>query len=179
MSFFQKLKIISVLGALVFLEACSTTKISSEVNRDGILNKVPVWYLKAEVKKGLIRNRDADQFIYGVGSSVSYDLQFALDKATMIAKSDLADQVNGKITQNETIYKEEGYGEGEDLMVERSTNQTNNIITSTVLPGYEEWNKSVLITAEGLYRVYVGLKWSERNNRLLQKKNLKDLAQTD
>ena len=179
MSFFQKLKIVSVLGTLVLLEACSTTKISSEVNRDGILNKVPVWYLEAEVKKGLIRNRDADQFIYGVGSSVSYDLQFALDKATMIAKSDLADQVNGKITQNETIYKEEGYGEGEDLMVERSTNQTNNIITSTVLPGYEEWNKSVLITAEGLYRVYVGLKWSERNNRLLQNKNLKDLAQTD
>ena len=135
--------------------------------------------MEAEVKKGLIRNRDADQFIYGVGSSVSYDLQFALDKATMIAKSDLADQVNGKITQNETIYKEEGYGEGEDLMVERSTNQTSNIITSTVLPGYEEWNKSVLITAEGLYRVYVGLKWSERNNRLLQNKNLKDLAQTD
>ena len=135
--------------------------------------------MEAEVKKGLIRNRDADQFIYGVGSSVSYDLQFALDKATMIAKSDLADQVNGKITQNETIYKEEGYGEGEDLMVERSTNQTTNIITSTVLPGYEEWNKSVLITAEGLYRVYVGLKWSERNNRLLQNKNLKDLAQTD
>ena len=51
-------------------------------------------------------------------------------------------------------------------MVERSTSQTNNIITPTSLPGYEEWNKDVFITADGLYRVYVGLKWSETNNRL-------------
>ena len=166
MSSFQNFKILPVIGMLVFLAACSTTKITTEANRDGILNKVPTWYLEAEVEKGLIRNRDAEEFIYGVGSSVSYDLQFALDKATTIAKSDLADQVNGRITQNESIYKEEGSGEGEDLMVERSTSQTNNIITPTSLPGYEEWNKDVFITAEGLYRVYVGLKWSETNNRL-------------
>ena len=166
MSSFQNFKILLISSMLIFLAACSTTKITTEANRDGILNKVPTWYLEAEVEKGLIRNRDAEEFIYGVGSSVSYDLQFALDKATTIAKSDLADQVNGRITQNESIYKEEGSGEGEDLMVERYTTQTNNIITPTSLPGYEEGNKDVFITADGLYRVYVGLKWSETNNRL-------------
>ena len=51
-------------------------------------------------------------------------------------------------------------------MIERSTSQTNNIISPTSLPGYEEWNKDVFITADGLYRVYVGLKWSEENNKL-------------
>ena len=167
MSSFQNFKTIILVGMLVvFVSACSTTKITQEANKDGVLNKVPTWYLEHDVKKGIIKNRDADQYIYGVGSSVSYDLQFALDKATTIAKSDLADQVNGRITQNESIYKEEGSGEGEDVMVERSTSTTQNVITATSLPVYEEWEKDVFITADGLYRVYVGLKWSETNNRL-------------
>ena len=97
------------------------------------------------------------------------------DKATTIAKSDLADQVNGRITQNESIYKEEGSGEGEDVMVERSTSTTQNVITATSLPGYEEWEKDVFITADGLYRVYVGLKWSETENRLAPNIQMKKL----
>ena len=64
-------------------------------------------------------------------------------------------------------------------MVERSTSQTNNIITPTSLPGYEEWNKDVFITADGLYRVYVGLKWSEKNNRLAPKVELKTINPTE
>ena len=176
MSSFQNFKTIFLVGMLaLFVSACSTTKITQEANRDGVLNKVPTWYLEHDVKKGIIKNRDADKYIYGVGSSVSYDLQFALDKATTIAKSDLADQVNGRITQNESIYKEEGSGEGEDVMVERSTSTTQNVITATSLPGYEEWEKDVFITADGLYRVYVGLKWSETENRLAPNIQMKKL----
>ena len=176
MSSFQNFKTIILVGMLaLFVSACSTTKITQEANKDGVLNKVPTWYLEHDVKKGIIKNKDADKYIYGVGSSVSYDLQFALDKATTIAKSDLADQVNGRITQNESIYKEEGSGEGEDVMVERSTSTTQNVITATSLPGYEEWEKDVFITADGLYRVYVGLKWSETENRLAPNIQMKKL----
>ena len=176
MSSFQNFKTIILVGMLaLFVSACSTTKITQEANKDGVLNKVPTWYLEHDVIKGIIKNRDADKYIYGVGSSVSYDLQFALDKATTIAKSDLADQVNGRITQNESIYKEEGSGEGEDVMVERSTSTTQNVITATSLPGYEEWEKDVFITADGLYRVYVGLKWSETENRLAPNIQMKKL----
>ena len=51
MSSFQNFKILPVIGMLVFLAACSTTKITTEANRDGVLNKVPTWYLEAEVEK--------------------------------------------------------------------------------------------------------------------------------
>ena len=70
MSLFLNFKILLISSMLIFLAACSTTKIATEANRDGVLNKVPTWYLEAEVEKGLIRNRDAEEFIYGVGSSV-------------------------------------------------------------------------------------------------------------
>ena len=92
-----------VIGATalsLFLAACSSThtiKQEATFESDGVvkqvLNEVPQWYIDAEVKKGLITNRDADQFIYGVGTSVSPDLQLAINKATMVAKADLADQL--------------------------------------------------------------------------------------
>ena len=96
-----------VIGATalsLFLAACSSThtiKQEATFESDGVvkqvLNEVPQWYIDAEVKKGLITNRDADQFIYGVGTSVSPDLQLAINKATMVAKADLADQINGEL----------------------------------------------------------------------------------
>ena len=43
MSSFQNFKILLISSMLVFLAACSTTKIATEANRDGILNKVPTW----------------------------------------------------------------------------------------------------------------------------------------
>ena len=72
-----------VIGATalsLFLAACGSThtiKQEATFQSDGsvkqVLNEVPQWYIDAEVKKGLITNRDADQFIYGVGTSVSPD----------------------------------------------------------------------------------------------------------
>ena len=50
MSSFQNFKILLISSMLIFLAACSTTKITTEANRDGILNKVPTWYLEAEVE---------------------------------------------------------------------------------------------------------------------------------
>ena len=34
-----------------------------------------------------------------------------------------------------------------------------NIIKDTKVPGYEEWNKAILETPVGQYRVYIGLKY--------------------
>ena len=82
----SKSKIVMGITALsLILSACAGThniKQEATFQKDGsvnqVLNEVPQWYIDSEVKKGLITNRDADQFIYGVDSrqqqaSVSVD----------------------------------------------------------------------------------------------------------
>ena len=128
--------------------------------KDGrILNKVPQWFIDAQVEKGLITNRDADNFIYGVGSGVSPDLQLAIDKAIMIAKASLADQLQGEMNKRADLYITEVGQEGNKQVATKVESTIVNIIKNTKVQGYEEWNKAILETPTGTYRVYIGLKY--------------------
>ena len=166
-----------VIGATalsLFLAACSSThtiKQEATFDSDGVvkqvLNEVPQWYIDAEVKKGLITNRDADQFIYGVGTSVSPDLQLAINKATMVAKSDLADQINGELNARSEQFITELGQEGNKQVASRVEETIVNVISATTVVGYDEFAKDIFITADQNYRVYVGLKWGYNDNNKL------------
>ena len=166
-----------VIGATalsLFLAACSSThtiKQEATFESDGVvkqvLNEVPQWYIDAEVKKGLITNRDADQFIYGVGTSVSPDLQLAINKATMVAKSDLADQINGELNARSEQFITELGQEGNKQVASRVEETIVNTISATTVVGYDEFAKDIFITADQNYRVYVGLKWGYNENNKL------------
>ena len=123
-----------------------------------VLDKVPLWFVEANIDKGLIKNRDADSFIYGVGSGVSSDLQLAIDKAIMIAKSSLADQLEGEMNKRAEMYITEVGKEGNKETASKVEQTIVNVIKNTKVQGYEEWNKAVLETPDGTYRVYIGLK---------------------
>ena len=166
-----------VIGATalsLFLAACSSThtiKQEATFESDGVvkqvLNEVPQWYIDAEVKKGLITNRDADQFIYGVGTSVSPDLQLAINKATMVAKADLADQINGELNARSEQFITELGQEGNKQVASRVEETIVNTISATTVVGYDEFAKDIFITADQNYRVYVGLKWGYNENNKL------------
>ena len=166
-----------VIGATalsLFLAACSSThtiKQEATFDSDGVvkqvLNEVPQWYIDAEVKKGLITNRDADQFIYGVGTSVSPDLQLAINKATMVAKADLADQINGELNARSEQFITELGQEGNKQVASRVEETIVNVISATTVVGYDEFAKDIFITADQNYRVYVGLKWGYNDNNKL------------
>lgn len=166
-----------VIGATalsLFLAACSSThtiKQEATFDSDGVvkqvLNEVPQWYIDAEVKKGLITNRDADQFIYGVGTSVSPDLQLAINKATMVAKADLADQINGELNARSEQFITELGQEGNKQVASRVEETIVNTISATTVVGYDEFAKDIFITADQNYRVYVGLKWGYNDNNKL------------
>ena len=166
-----------VIGATalsLFLAACGSThniKQEATFQSDGsvkqVLNEVPQWYIDAEVKKGLITNRDADQFIYGVGTSVSPDLQLAINKATMVAKADLADQINGEINARSEQFITELGQEGNKQVASRVEETIVNTISATTVVGYDEFAKDIFITADQNYRVYVGLKWGYNDNNKL------------
>ena len=153
--------IIALLALTLANCADKTYKVKQEAKvEDGrILNKVPQWFVDANIDKGLIKNRDADDFIYGVGSGTSPDLQLAIDKAIMIAKASLADQLQGEMNKRADLYITEVGNEGNKQVATKVEQTIVNIIKNTKVQGYEEWQKAVLETPVGTYRVYIGLKY--------------------
>ena len=162
-----------LIGLLsLFLTNCAqkTYEVKQEATKDGrVLNEVPQWFVDAEIEKGLIKNRDAENYIYGVGSGSSPDLQLAIDKAIMIAKASLADQLEGEMNKRSELYITEIGQEGNKNVASKVESTIVNVIKQTKVQGYEEWNKAVYETADGQYRVYIGLKYGVGDaNRLAE-----------
>ena len=153
--------IIALLALTLTNCAEKTYKVKQEAKvEDGrVLNKVPQWFVDAKIDKGLIKDRDADDFIYGVGSGTSPDLQLAIDKAIMIAKASLADQLQGEMNKRADLYITEVGQEGSKQVATKVEQTIVNIIKNTKVQGYEEWQKAILETPTGTYRVYIGLKY--------------------
>ena len=65
----MRIILIALLAFTLANCADKTYKVKQEAKiEDGrILNEVPQWFVDANIDKGLIKNRDADDFIYGVG----------------------------------------------------------------------------------------------------------------
>ena len=135
------------------MTACSqTVKVKQEdIGKTGMLDEVPKWLVEHPNKK-----KDKN-FIYGVGVATSPDLQLAKDKAMMIAKADIADIVAGEMNKKATLYRTEVGAEGQKSVVSESDNTIINIIKNIKITGYEQWKYKMYTTADGNYRVYIGL----------------------
>ena len=155
----MKTIMIALLALTLTNCAQNTYKVKQEVNEDGrVLNQVPQWYIDAKVEKGLIKNRDADLYIYAVGQGNSPDLQLAIEKAMMIAKAELADKLQGQMNKRTDLYITEVGNEGSKQVASKIEETIVNIVQETMIQGYEQWEKAVFETPDGTYRVYVGLK---------------------
>ena len=155
------IRIILIALLALTLANCSKTyevKQEAKVDDGRLLNEVPQWYIDAEIDKGVIKNRDAEDYIYAVGQGVSPDLQLAVEKAIMIAKASLADQLEGEMNKRSELYITEVGQEGNKQVASKVESTIVNVIEKIKVQGYEEWNKAVFETPTGQYRVYVGLK---------------------
>ena len=152
--------IIIALLALTLTNCANTNyKVKQEVKDEGrVLNQVPQWYIDAKIDKGFVFNRDADLFIYSVGQGASPDLQLAIEKAMMIAKAELADKLEGQMNKRTDLYITEVGQDNSKQVVSKIEETVVNIVRETMIQGYEQWEKAVYETANGHYRVYVGLK---------------------
>ena len=145
----------------VFLANCSQTykvKQEAKIKDNRLLNEVPQWYIDASIDEGLIMNRDADKFIYSVGQGTSPDLQLAIEKAILIAKADLADQLQGEMNKRTELYTTEVGSNQNKEVASKIESTIVNVIKKTMVQGYETWEKAVYETPVGTYRVYIGLK---------------------
>ena len=155
------IRIILIALLALTLANCSKTyevKQEAKVDDGRLLNEVPQWYIDAEIDKGVIKNRDAEDYIYAVGQGVSPDLQLAVEKAIMIAKASLADQLEGEMNKRSELYITEVGQEGNKQVASKVESTIVNVIEKIKVQGYEEWNKAVFETPDSQYRVYVGLK---------------------
>ena len=162
----SKLKMLGAVLAIASLSACSsmnsTYKIKSE--KGNIVDKVPSWYM-ADINESkacdlkLLSKKDNDiQCIYGVATAVSPDLQLSIEKAKMMAKSELADIIKGEMNkESKQFIKELGKTETKTVVTEVETVLVN-IISDTPVRGYEVFAQEVTMTTNGYYRAWIGLR---------------------
>ena len=152
--------ILIALMSLTLANCSSTYKVKQEANMkdNRLLNEVPQWYIDASVDEGILFDRDAGKYIYSVGQGSSPDLQLAIEKATLIAKASLADQLQGEMNQRSELYITEIGSNTNKEVASKIESTIVNVIAKTMVQGYETWEKAVYETPVGQYRVYIGLK---------------------
>ena len=112
-------KVILMLVAGLMLAQCSTYKIKPDMNKSGVVNKTPKWYVDYN-HETMFKWQEA-------ASAVSPDMELAVKKATMLAKAKLVDRINGEMNNRTTIKKDEA-GTNEDLNV-KAGSQDRALVT--------------------------------------------------
>ena len=151
----NKLKMVGVLAVALLLNACAggTYKIKSESGKT--MNKVPSWYMadfseRKACDTDLIGKGKDKLCLFGVATSVSPDLQLAIEKAKMYAKSEIADIVAGEMNKESKQFITELGKTHSKTTVSEVESTLVNIIKNTPVRGYEIWKQDVTLTKEWL-----------------------------
>ena len=148
-------KLILVIVAGLMLAQCSTYKIKPDVNKSGIVNKVPKWYVKYD-RSTLFKYQEA-------ATAVSPDMELAVKKAVLLAEAKLVDRITGEMNNTTVINKEES-GTNEALTVAGTSKDTiNNVIADTVAKDYVVVKTEILSTKHKSYRAYVLIEMKKKN----------------
>lgn len=161
----KKVLIVTMIAAA--LTGCGTTSLVDKKadwvqGSDKVdLSMAPEWFT--------MHLANDNSHIFATATEYSADYQFAIDKAMLAAKAQLAAQVNNRIQMDtETMIAEEGNGTDIDD-VERATKRvTSSKVDSTAIVGYKRDKIEVRREGRG-YRVYVRLVYDYTdNNKVLQ-----------
>ena len=165
-------KIILMLVAGLMLAQCSTYKIKQDMNKSGVVNKTPKWYVDYN-HETMFKWQEA-------ATAVSPDMELAVKKATLLAKAKLVDRINGEMNNRTTITKNEA-GTNEDLNVEAGSQDVIvNVIEDTLARGYEVTKQEMFLTKTKSYRVYVMIEVSKKEvEEIINQVNKRRLALID
>ena len=155
-------KLMGVMALSLLLTNCASQyKIKTEKSKT--LNEVPKWFVNDFSQKKACNTptfgKDKDKMcIFGVGTSTSPDLQLAIEKGMMIAKSELADIVKGEMNKSSKIFITELGKNHNKTTVSEVESTIVNLIKETPVRGYEIFAKDITMTKNGYYRVWIGLR---------------------
>ena len=159
-------KYVKIMGALalgLLVANCSSTNYKIKTEKSKVLNEVPKWYVNDFSKKKACNTprfgKDKNKMcIFGVSTAVSPDLQLAIEKGMMIAKSELADIVKGEMNKSSKIFITELGKNHNKTTVSEVESTIVNLIKETPVRGYEIFAKDITMTKQGYYRVWIGLR---------------------
>jgi len=165
-------KMILMLVTGLMLAQCSTYKIKPDMNKSGVVNKTPKWYVDYN-HETMFKYQEA-------ATAVSPDMELAVKKATLLAKAKLVDRINGEMNNRTTITKNEA-GTNEDLNVTAGSQDVIvNVIEDTLARGYEVTKQEMFITKTKSYRVYVMIEVSKKEvEEIINQANKRRLALID
>jgi hypothetical protein len=147
----------------VALANCSSSTYKIKQEKDKQVLKVPSWYMKDYNEKKECGTKTFGKgkdkvCIFGVGTSVSPDLELAIEKGMMIAKAELADKVKGEMNKKAKIFVTEVGKTNVKTVVTEVETAMVNIISNTPVRGYEIFAQEVTRTKKGYYRAWIGLR---------------------
>ena len=156
-------KLLLVVFAGMILSACSSTTYKMKSEKGKFVNEVPKWYMADFSEKKACNTprfgKEKDRMcIFGVGTAVSPDLQLAIEKGMMIAKSELADIIKGEMNKSTKQFITELGRTHTKTTVSEVEMTIVNLIKDTPVRGYEIFAKDVTITKNNYYRVWIGLR---------------------
>ena len=159
-------KYVKVMGALalgLLVANCSGGNYKIKTEKSKVLNEVPKWYVddfsqKKACGRTTFGKNKSKVCIFGKGTAVSPDLQLAIEKGMMVAKSELADIVKGEMNKSSKIFITELGKNHNKTTVSEVESTIVNLIKETPVRGYEIFAKDITMTKNGYYRVWIGLR---------------------
>ena len=151
-----------VLTLSLLLTNCAS-QYSIKKEKTKIVETVPKWYVndfsdkKACDTPTFGKNKDK-MCIFGVATAVSPDLQLAIEKGKMMAKSELADIIAGEMNKESKQFITELGKTNTKTVVSEVESIIVNKIKNTPVRGYEIFKQDVTLTKNGYYRVWIGLR---------------------
>lgn len=125
------------------------------MSQKGELKKTPKWYIKYD--------REDKKWMYETATSVSPDIELAVKKSILLAKSKLADRINGKMNNQSTINKSESGLNENNTLSSASEDTIINIVGDTFVKDYVVDQVEIFFTHHKSYRAYVKVKVSKEN----------------
>jgi len=160
--------LIAMLVASLFATGCGSvkyttgfeldTKSDPEVAESGVEVSYPEWY-NAELES-------EDGNLYAVATEYSKDMQFALDKATLSAKRDLASNFSSHVSSMMKDYATE-IGDLDAAVIREIDRTTKLVVAQVNMIGVQRTHMSMVYAKDG-YRAYVKLRYvPDQANRVL------------
>lgn len=153
--------VVGLVGGALILSACGQTNLEKRVDFlekkesekvEKTIDVTPKWFIKIPQKP---------EAVYSVGTAISGDLQFSVDKAILNGKVALADRINGKLSASQKAFIAEttrtAGNKGIGILRENER-AAKNVIAEVAVTGYNVFKK--VIKREGTYyRTFVMLEF--------------------
>ena len=160
----KKVILAAVIAAA--LTGCGTTSLVEKkgewVQGSDIVDKTmaPEWFT--------MHLANDNSHIFAVATEYSADYQFAVDRAMMAAKVNLAAQINQRVESEMNSYIAEAGSGGDADDIERSVERKSRaVVDTTLLVGYKRDKIEVRREGKG-YRVYVRLVYNYTDSNVLR-----------